>query len=261
MNPYEILGVNESDDLEVIKKAYRKKALETHPDHNPDDKEAEERFKQINEAYNQIVNPKPQFEGFNAGGFDPFTFFRSNFNFNFSQFNQPPNRGSDIRYILRVSFADVILGAEFEIEYDRYGKCQSCGGEGGTNITDCNVCGGKGKVIRNYQQGENQFVQAIQTCSACGGQGKIINEICEACNSRGIIIEHRKEMITLPPYTNKNINPIEALSLVALEGLGNHGVRGGGVGNLVINVVPIFPTIEELSDEQVENIKYFKLGK
>jgi DnaJ-class molecular chaperone len=263
MDPYEVLGVSRDADEDTVKKAFRKKALETHPDHNPDDPEAENKFKEVNEAYNRILNPQQE-----TPNFDPFSFFSQfmggppggkfgNFRFNFGGARE--TRGPNIVSNLHISVFDLILGGTFKIEYDRYGKCSECNGEGGTDIITCPECNGQGVRVVRQQFGPNQFMQGTQHCPNCRAQGRIINTPCNKCSGQGLEMEHIEKEITLPPHENREINPLARFNNIIIQDMGHYSQRGGA-GNLIINLIPIFPTINDLSNEQIDILRPLKFG-
>jgi molecular chaperone DnaJ len=262
MNPYEVLGINKDSDEESIKKAYRKKAMEYHPDRNPNDPEAEEKFKQVSEAYQQLTNPEQASSGIN---FNPFEFF-SNFTrqgFGFGggfNFNQGPAVGQDLSVFLEASIADIILGSTLYVEYERHGQCDVCGGKGGEGVINCPDCGGTGWITSSYQAGPMQFVQSRQSCQRCQGRGQTIEKACYACKTQGLKVEAMRIPINLPPYNNRQVNPLQRLSNIIIEGKGNYAVRGQA-GNLIVRIIPVFPTINELTEEDKLLLKRFKYGE
>jgi molecular chaperone DnaJ len=194
---YEILGVSRSASLEEIKKAYRKLALKYHPDRNPGDKLAEEKFKEASEAYQVLSDPdrRAQYDRFGHAAFDQggagaggFDFSGTNFEDLFDQifgefFGRPrtrgrsrPRRGEDLRYDLEISFEEAAFGTEKTIEVPRLTTCDACRGRGtkdGAERATCPACRGAGQV--RYQQG---FFTIAKTCGQCGGQGTVIRDPC-----------------------------------------------------------------------------------
>ncbi len=193
---YSILNVSKEATDEEIKKAYRKLALKYHPDRNPGDPEAEERFKEINRAYEVLGDPEKrmryeQFGSAEAGS--PFDFgFRTNFDdvFNdlFSDFfgtnrQRRAQRGSDLRYNLEIEFEEAVFGTEKEIELPKVETCAHCNGsrvEPGHSAETCRYCGGRGQVRQSHG-----FFTINRTCEHCGGEGRLIRNPCKACKGKG----------------------------------------------------------------------------
>ncbi len=201
---YQILGVGKDASQDDIKKAYRNLSKKYHPDLNPNNKEAEEKFKKINEAYSILSEPnkRKQYDnrdsgfgpfGFNNkfGGFGGFDFFSDFFNVN--QNNQRRQqqqniRGSDLRIKLFFSIEEVLYGSQKNIKYSRTGFCDTCKGNGsknGSSLKVCNNCSGHG-VISQVVQTPFGRIQSNNQCNVCFGRGKIINEICVDCGARGV---------------------------------------------------------------------------
>ena len=200
---YEVLGVDKNADDAAIKRAYRQLAKKNHPDVNPGDKDAEERFKEINEAYQVLSNPQKRAQydqfghdgpqaGFGGGGYGDFSGFSGGgfggFEDIFSSFfgggagggarSNGPVPGDDLRYDLTLSFEEAALGCEKEINLVRDEECPTCGGTGaapGSKVETCSTCNGTGqeRVVSNTPFGR---IQNIRTCSRCHGSGKIITE-------------------------------------------------------------------------------------
>lgn len=216
---YKILEVNKDASQDDIKKSYRKLSKQYHPDLNQNNKEAEEKFKKINEAYSVLSDPNKRqqydsrgsgfgnfggFGGFggNAGGFD---FFSDFFNFNNNNNNRNRSnqniRGSDLRIKLNFSLEEIINGSIKNIKYNRNVCCKTCNGNGsknGSSFQQCNNCGGHGSVVQNIQTPFGR-IQTSNACNVCNGKGKLINEICEVCASRGIKENLESIEISIPP--------------------------------------------------------------
>jgi len=250
---YEVLGISKSADENEIKKAYRNLAKKYHPDMNPGDAEAEQKFKEINEAYAVLSDPDKKsrydqyghagldpsmggggFEGF--GGFGDFDFgdiFSSFFGGGASSSSRrnAPTRGEDIGVRLTVSFEEAAFGCKKEISYNKIEKCSECGGSGaakGTTPETCSTCGGSGQVRVSQRTALGVF-QSQRACDACKGTGKIIKEPCSKCRGNGYVRTTKKLEVTIP-------TGIDDGQKVALRGQGNDGKNGGPAGDLVITV-------------------------
>jgi molecular chaperone DnaJ len=212
---YEVLSVSREATDEEIKKAYRKLALQYHPDRNPGDRKAEEKFKEINEAYEVLSDAQKRhhYERFgNAGDtgsvFD-FGFqgnFDSVFNDLFSDFfgNQRPRqrKGNDLRYNLTIEFEEAVFGGEKEIEIPKEVKCPACNGsrvEPGHEPILCKQCGGTGQVRQSHG-----FFTINRTCEHCGGEGRIIKNPCKSCKGKGSVRTKRKLKVKIPPGVDNN---------------------------------------------------------
>ena len=245
---YEILGVERSADADVIKKAYRKLAMQYHPDKNPGDKAAEEKFKEAAEAYEVLSNSEKRsqydrfghaaFQGGRGAGFANAEDVFSSFGDIFSEFfggdfgggrtrRTGPQRGSDLRYLLEISLKEVIEGVTREIEFDTDETCKSCQGsraEKGSGVKTCATCGGRGQVVRS--QG---FFQMATTCPRCQGEGQIIETPCKTCEGEGRVRVHRKLEVQIPPGVDNGTR-------LRVSGEGEGGARGGGAGDLFVEI-------------------------
>ena len=253
---YEILGVAREADTKEIKKAYRKLALQYHPDRNPDDKEAEARFKEAAEAYEVLHDEQKRstydrfgHEGLKGSGFQGFggsdeifsafgDMFADLFGFGGGGGRSRgrggragPRRGSDLRYDMPIDFIVAAKGASEEINITRAepcGTCEGSGGKAGTEPAACRTCGGRGEVVQ--AQG---FLQIRTTCPRCRGAGRMYEENCEDCAGRGANEVERKLTVNVPPGVDTGVQ-------LRLVGEGEPGTRGGPPGNLhvVIHVRP-----------------------
>jgi len=248
---YSILGVSRTASSEEIKRAYRQIAVKYHPDRNPGDREAEEKFKEAAEAYEVLRDPEKRriydqygVEGLQGTGFQGFSNFDDIFDtfsdlfgdiFGFSSRRRSsgprPVRGADLRYDLEITLEDVAKGKEVEIEIPREEPCDRCGGTGaepGTSPETCPMCGGRGQVYRS--QG---FFTVTTTCPRCRGKGRIIQNPCKKCRGRGRITRTRKLKVKIPPG-------VDDRSTMRLTGEGEMGEYGGPPGDLyvVIRVRP-----------------------
>jgi molecular chaperone DnaJ len=242
---YEVLGVSRDATPEEVKKAYRRLALQYHPDKNPGNKQAEERFKQIGEAYDVLSSPEkraqydrfgtvggpPGFEGF--GGFGPD--FGQVFEDIFEGFfgggpragrrGGAAHRGADLRYNLEISFEEAAAGAEKSIAVPRLEACEACGGTGakpGTKPSQCRACRGAGQV--RYSQG---FLTVSQTCGTCRGEGWVIETPCRDCRGTGRARTERTVTVKIPAG-------VETGTRLKLTGEGESGTRGGAPGDLYV---------------------------
>lgn len=247
---YETLGVNRSAGDEEVKKAYRKLALKYHPDRNPGDKQAEERFKEISEAYQVLADPekRAQYDQFGhaafgeggpfKGGFDFTTGFEDIFGDIFGEFfgtgtgrRRARVRGEDLRYNLDLTFEEAVFGTEKKIKVPRQGLCDTCQGTGckpGSSPRTCSSCRGRGQV--SFQQG---FFNVSRTCTQCRGEGTIITDPCTACNGQGRVRRFHTLSLKIPPG-------VDTGSRLKLRGEGESGASGGPPGDLyvVIQVAP-----------------------
>jgi len=251
---YEVLGVGRGASAEDIKKAYRQKAKELHPDRNKDNPEAEARFKEVNEAYDALKDPDKKaaydrfghaaFEGGMGasagagargyGGGDFASAFSDVFDDLFGDFmrgggggggRQRAARGSDLRYNLRVSLEDAFRGVQKTITVPTSVACSACSGtgaEGGAEPVTCPTCNGMGKV--RAQQG---FFTVERTCPTCGGLGQMIKNPCRVCHGAGRVEKERALSVNIPAG-------VETGTRIRLAGEGEAGLRGGPSGDLYI---------------------------
>jgi molecular chaperone DnaJ len=240
---YEVLGVARGASQDEVKKAFRKLAMEHHPDRNHGDAEAEARFKEINEAYAVLSDPEkrsqydtygrvggiPGFEGFGgASGFgDLFDMFFG------GQARRPagPRRGPDLRYRLDLDFREAVFGVEKEIEIPRQETCATCSGSGaepGTSPTRCPECNGAGQVRRAAQSILGQVVQIVP-CPTCRGEGEVIQTPCHTCRGSGLTQSVRRLRVQVPAG-------IDDGDQIRLPGEGGAGAKGGGHGDLYVAV-------------------------
>ncbi|MBE6718708.1 MAG: molecular chaperone DnaJ [Ruminococcaceae bacterium] len=250
---YEVLGVDKSSDEQSIKKAYRKLAKQYHPDMNPGDKEAEKKFKEINEAYAVLSDSEKKarydqyghagvdpnmggggygdFGGF--GGFDFGDIFSSFFGGGQSSYSRrnAPERGDDLRAHLTISFEEAVFGCKKEITYNRIEMCEDCSGSGaqkGTSAETCKTCGGSGQVRVTQRTALGMF-QTTKTCDACGGKGKIIKSPCTNCRGTGYVRVKKNVEVSIPVG-------IDDGNTVIVRNMGNAGRNGGGYGDLYVTV-------------------------
>jgi len=248
---YEVLGVSRSASDTEIKSAYRKLAMQNHPDRNPDDKAAEERFKKAAEAYAILADSEKRsmYDRFGhagvssgaGGGFDPsvFTGFEDILGglgdiFGFGDLlggggrrRGGPQRGSDLRYDLEISFEESARGAETTIQIPRNENCETCAGSGaapGSSPVVCAQCRGQGQV--RFQQG---FFTVARTCPQCHGSGRTITKPCLTCRGAGRVARERKIKVKIPPG-------IATGQQLRVQGEGEGGSAGGPPGDLFVAV-------------------------
>lgn len=244
---YEVLGVDRTADLQTIKNAYRKLAMEYHPDRNPGNKEAEEKFKELAEAYSVLSDEekRARYDRFgHAGlsgaagggfaGFDPFTTFEDLLGefFGFGDvFGTATRRrtraqqGADLRYDLEITLEEAAQGVEKTLTVPRLEQCPSCRGAGtapGTSVSTCPTCGGSGQV--RYQQG---FFTVARTCSQCHGAGTIIRNPCTECRGQGRVRREKILEVRIPPG-------VDTGSRLRITGEGEAGLHGGRYGDLYV---------------------------
>jgi len=246
---YEILGVPRNASEEEIKKAYRRMALKYHPDRNPGDKEAEEKFKEASEAYEVLRDPKKReiydfygHEGLKGTGFTGFRGFDdifSSFSDIFEEFfgfsprssRRGASPGADLRYDLKITLLDAAFGKETEIEVLKRGRCEVCNGTGaqpGSTPQVCPHCYGRGQISRSHG-----FFTISPACSFCHGEGRVITTPCKACGGQGWVKKRKKVSLRIPPG-------VDTGSRLRLRGEGEEGERGGPPGDLyvIIHVEP-----------------------
>ena len=241
---YKILGVSRNATEDEIKKSYRKVAMEHHPDRNPGNKEAEEKFKIASEAYEVLRDPEKReiydrygIEGLKGTGFTGFRGFDDIFSAFGDVFQDffgfaPTHRGrtaarpgADLRYDVKISFFDAAFGKEAEIEIPKNIACEACGGTGakpGTHPAQCPSCKGTGQVTRS--QG---FFTISTTCSQCRGEGSIVPHPCKECRGYGKAKKIRKIQLKIPPG-------VDTGSKLRIRGEGEEGERGGPPGDLFV---------------------------
>jgi molecular chaperone DnaJ len=241
---YETLGISRSASEDEIKKAYRKLALKFHPDRNPGDKAAEERFKEASEAYQVLSDAerRAQYDRFGhaafgdmgAGGFDFASGFEDLFSDVFGDFFGAPRgggrrrrgrRGQDLRYDLAISFEEAAFGCEKSLKVPRLSTCEACGGKGAehaSGVQKCSSCGGSGQT--SFQQG---FFRIAKTCGTCNGQGSVITEPCDACRGMGTVRKVRTRTVKVPAG-------VDTGSRLMLRNEGEAGAGGGPAGDLYV---------------------------
>jgi len=253
---YEVLGVPRDASQEEIKKAFHRLALKYHPDRNPGDKEAEEKFKEISEAYEVLGNPEKRkiYDQYGHAGLQGQTPDFSTFTVEdiFSHFSdifgddifstifgegrkrsrtsyKTKARGEDLRIKVPLSLEDMAKGTTKTIKIKRMVRCSACGGTGSKDkkYKKCPECGGTGEISKYEKSFFGVFVQR-RVCHVCGGSGEIIAELCNVCGGEGRIPKEEVIEIQIPKGVMENN------SQLIYEGLGNYGVRGGPPGNLIV---------------------------
>ena len=260
---YEILGVQKNASIDDVKKAYRKLAMQFHPDRNPGNKQAEEKFKDATEAYEVLSDQDKRsrydrfgHEGVRQGA-DFHDWTNTNANDIFSVFNDifgggfggsifddilaggtrarsrggssAGERGSDLKISVKLTLEEIASGVEKKIKIKRKEKCPTCGGSGakaGSGLGTCPTCGGSGEIRKATRTMFGQFVNIVQ-CSACGGMGKIIKEPCPTCSGAGRVNGEATVKVKIPPGVSEG-------NYLTLRGEGNTGRRGGPSGDLIV---------------------------
>jgi len=255
---YEVLGIAKTASAEEIKKAYRKMAIQYHPDKNPGDKAAEEKFKEVSEAYEVLSDAakRQQYDqfghaafgagrgggnygGFGGGGIDleealrtfmgaaggSGSIFENFFGGGHSRNPNAPQEGADLRFDLEIDFEEAVLGSSREIRINVNETCDRCKGSGaepGSGRKTCSTCRGSGQVVSG-----GGFIQFRQTCPDCRGTGQVIEKPCSACHGQGLVRNKRTIDVKIP-------SGVETGSRLRIAGKGEGGLRGGPAGDLYI---------------------------
>ncbi|MFA5527743.1 MAG: molecular chaperone DnaJ, partial [Peptostreptococcales bacterium] len=243
---YEVLGASKSASSDEIKKAFRKKAKEYHPDRNPGDKDAEEKFKEVNEAYEILSDPKKKdrYDRYGHAGVDPgaggfgggFGGFEDVFSDIFDMFGggssrrrNGPRQGQHIQKNLHITFEEAVFGAEKEVEVTRDEDCDKCAGTGSESHDGkeaCPHCHGTGEVRIQQRTPFGSFVN-VRQCDKCSGTGSIIKDPCKDCKGTGKLRKKKTLKVNIPAG-------VDSESVISLRGEGEPGVNGGPKGDLYI---------------------------
>ena len=255
---YEVLGVSKNASEDEIKRAYKKLARKYHPDMNPGDKEAEEKFKEVNEANEVLSNPekKAKYDQFGFAGVDPNygagqggyggaggfdfgdlgdifgSFFGGGFGGGGRRNPNAPQRGESIRASLSVEFTEAAFGCEKSITIDRSEQCPTCKGKGcapGTTPEVCTQCHGTGTVTQ-AQRTPFGMMQSQTVCPKCRGKGQIIHQPCPDCRGAGVVRKRRTIQVNIPAGIDNG-------QTISLRGQGHSGKNGGPAGDLLITVM------------------------
>ncbi|HYH46039.1 MAG TPA: molecular chaperone DnaJ [Thermoanaerobaculia bacterium] len=238
---YEVLGVARTASEKEIKAAYRKLAVQYHPDRNPGDHEAEETFKEAAEAYAVLsdADKRARFDRFGhqgvtgagAGGFDPTIFADFSdilgdlFGFGGARSRGGPSRGADLRYDLTLTFEEAAFGTETNLRIPRLESCGDCKGTGSANGSQpvvCRTCSGQGQV--RFTQG---FFTVARTCPQCSGEGRVVTDPCKTCRGQGMVERERSLKVQIPPG-------VDTGARLRLTGEGEQGRQGGPTGDLYV---------------------------
>jgi molecular chaperone DnaJ len=247
---YRILGVDRKATPEEIKKAYRKLSLLHHPDKNRNDKKAEEKFKEINEAYSVLSdedarknydNPNPFGDiGINifGGGFNPFGDMMR---------RDLPRKGKDLKFIVSIPLSKFIFGGRVDFSFSYNDVCEGCSGKRATVFKTCPNCDGKGYEVKEKTK-PGVFMKSTVPCGACRGLGEIPLNKCEICRGIGRV------------KVNKTVNfdvleNTEDGKLMSLKGEGCKGINGGPNGDIHLKLKMILPNVKDLTEEQKEVLK------
>jgi len=235
---YEVLGVKKQATNDEIKKAYRKLAKEWHPDKNPDNKVAEEKFKEVSEAYEVLSDStkKSNYDRFghagnNRGGMDMNDAFNDMFNRHFNQQRQPERRvGQKMSLLVKLTLEEIFTGVKKTYKYDRHVACDDCGGHGGLDSSTCSECNGTGHRTQTFRTPMGN-VQQMSPCYSCNSTGVKYTNECKTCNGSGLKKVNETIDVEIPAGV------VEGMTFV-MEGKG-HGIKSGGEGDLHIKIMEL----------------------
>lgn len=252
---YEVLGVNKGASSDELKKAYRKEAKKYHPDLHPGDKEAEEKFKEVNEAYEVLSDPekKSRYDQFGHAGVDPnfgaggggnpfgggFGDFGDIFGDIFGNFGfggggarrNGPKRGRDIHKTIEITFEEAAFGCKKTLNIEKMEACKTCNGTGakpGTSPKTCSRCGGSGQVTTQTRTPLG-YIRNVTACPDCGGSGQVIDSPCPDCSGRGKVRAKKTIELNVPEGINEG-------QTLQIGGAGEPGEKGGPSGNLLVTI-------------------------
>ncbi len=252
---YEVLGVSKTADADEIKKAFRTQAKKYHPDMHPGDKDAEEKFKEAQEAYAVLSDPerRKQYDQFGFAAFDGSAGGGAGFDFSGMDFSDifgdifgdffggggrrssgggnGAMKGANVRMSVRITFEEAVFGCEKELEFNYKETCSVCGGSGakpGSSPETCSKCGGKGKVVFS-QQSFFGMVQNVQPCPDCGGTGQIIRDKCPNCRGTGYVNKRIRKSVSIPAGIDNGQS-------IRVRDYGEPGTNGGPRGDLLVEV-------------------------
>ena len=253
---YEVLGLQKGATEDEIKKAFRKKAMEFHPDRNPGDKTAEEKFKEVNEAYSILSDPQKKdkydrfghagvdpnagfggggFGGFGGGGFEDIFgdlfggMFGGGFNQSGGRRRNGPRKGQDLQKSISITFEEAAFGAKKQIQVNKYVPCADCEGTGaekGSQKVTCSKCNGTGEIRTTQRTPFGQFTN-VQACDKCGGSGEVIEKPCHTCSGTGKIRKTVTIAVDIPAGVDND-------SVISIKGQGEPGTNGGPSGDLYV---------------------------
>ncbi|MGI6752562.1 MAG: molecular chaperone DnaJ [Anaerovoracaceae bacterium] len=254
---YEVLGLQKGASEAEIKTAFRKKAMEYHPDKNPGDKKAEEKFKEVNEAYSILSDPdkKDKYDRFGHAGVDPNAGFGGGFGgfgggtygggfedvfgdlfggmFGGGGYSQKrrtgPRKGADLQKGVNISFEEAAFGVKKNIQINKYVSCGECDGTGaakGSSKVTCSVCGGSGEMRTTQNTPFGQFT-SVHPCNKCGGSGEVIENPCPKCTGSGKVRKTVTIAVDIPPGVDND-------SVISIKGQGEPGANGGPPGDLYV---------------------------
>ena len=252
---YDVLGLSKGASENEIKSAFRKKAMQYHPDKNPGDKRAEEKFKEVNEAYSVLSDPDMKnkydrfghagvnpgagfggggFGGFSAGGFeDIFDMFGGMFGGGYSQSRRrnSPMKGRDLQKAVNITFEEAAFGAKKQVSINKYVECEACNGSGaaaGSSKVTCPKCNGTGETRTTQRTPFGQF-QSVTACDRCEGSGKIIETPCAECGGTGKVRRDVTMSVDIPAGVDND-------SVISIKGQGEPGINNGPFGDLYIAI-------------------------
>jgi molecular chaperone DnaJ len=265
-NYYKLLGVSKDANADEIKKAFRKLAVKYHPDKNQDNKEAEEKFKEINGAYETLSDPAKKAEydnpsytnmngnrysGNGGGGPSMDDIFAQHFAQRARRQNTDfPRKGGDIKHTVDVSLYEVISGAKKKVKVEFKDVCTYCNGTGAEKIERCSDCDGRGMVQVSINNGNSRMV-SIQPCMSCQGQGRKRVGTCNSCAGNGFINEKIDVSVTIPKNSNHG-------SILRLADKGMSGIYGGPKGDMYVQLNLNLPSLDSLNDKQKKCLKGIK---